>query len=59
MITVAGWVQVGIEKLRTEDPPSKDTVRVKSIVVPQAKEDDVLTLKGVVFVPMAFSATSG
>ena len=53
------FVHVGTEKFNTEDPPANETVRVKSIVVPQTNAGEVLTWKGVVFVPVAFSAVSG
>ena len=56
---VGGSVHDTIEKFNTEDPPANETVRVKSIVVPQTNADEVLTWKGVVFTPVAFSPVSG
>src|SRR6266403_237746 len=51
-------VQVGRLKVLTVLPPEKLSVSVKLMFVPQAKPGPVLTLNGVVFVPLASIAMS-
>jgi hypothetical protein len=51
-------VQVGRLKVLTVLPPEKVSVSVKLMLVPQTKPGPVLTLNGVVFVPLASIAMS-